>query len=223
MTSPHDTDSPGNDDTPGGDETAGGAEGRSAVTTAGSAIVTIPNIVSFVRLLLVPVFVWLIVIDRIAAAGWLLGIIGATDWIDGYLARRLGQVSEIGKVLDPVADRLAVATAVVGGLIVGVLPAWFAWALITREVVVAAGAAILAARIGGKLEVRFIGKLATLLLYFAISFWYVGVGTPFVPLEVVAWLVGVPGLVLYWVAAGQYFGDMRDLMAGKRSGRGTVG
>ena len=68
-----------------------------------------------------------------------LGVIGATDWVDGYLARRLDQVSELGKLLDPVADRLAVASAVVGGLIAGVLPPWFAWALIVREALIAAG------------------------------------------------------------------------------------
>ena len=75
-------------------------------------IVTIPNAVSLVRLLLIPVFVWLVLIEQTAWAGVLLGFIGATDWIDGYLARRLDQVSEVGKMLDPVADRLAVAVAV---------------------------------------------------------------------------------------------------------------
>ena len=104
-------------------------------------VVTIPNAVSFVRLLLIPVFVWLVLIEQTAWAGVLLGFIGATDWIDGYLARRLDQVSEVGKMLDPIADRLAVAVAVVLGLIVGVLPPWFAWAIIVREVVIGIGAA----------------------------------------------------------------------------------
>lgn len=191
--------------------------------TAGSAIVTIPNMVSVARLLLVPVFVWLIVVDRLAAAGLLLGVIGATDWIDGYLARRLGQVSELGKILDPVADRLAVATAVIGGLIVGVLPAWFAWALIVREAVVAVGAVVLATRLRGKLEVRYIGKLSTLLLYFAITGWYIGVGASIPVMEIGAVVVGVPGLVLYWVAAWQYLGDARALTAAGRSGPAAAG
>ena len=59
------------------------------------------------RLLLVPVFLWLLHIDEIASAGWLLAFIGATDWVDGFLARRLGQESELGRKLDPIADRLA--------------------------------------------------------------------------------------------------------------------
>lgn len=90
-----------------------------------SGILTIPNVISIIRLLLVPVFIWLVVIDEIGWAGILLGFIGATDWIDGYLARRLNQVSEIGKFLDPLADRLAVIVAVIAGLIADVLPAWF--------------------------------------------------------------------------------------------------
>lgn len=179
---------------------------------AGSAVLTVPNAVSFVRLLMVPVFLWLLLAeDRVAAAGWLLGVIGSTDWVDGYLARRLDQVSEFGKLLDPVADRLAVAAAVVGGLIAGVLPAWFAWALIVREALIAMGAAYVAARGGGKLEVRPLGKLSTLLLYAAIAWLYVGIGTPFAPLEVAAWIAGVPGLVLYYVVGVQYFLDARGV------------
>ena len=102
-------------------------------------VVTIPNAVSLVRLLLIPLFIWLVLIEQTAWAGVLLGFIGATDWVDGYLARRLDQVSEVGKMLDPIADRLAVAVAVILGLLVGVLPAWFAWAIIIREVVIGIG------------------------------------------------------------------------------------
>ena len=91
-------------------------------------MLTIPNLISLVRLALVPVFLWLVFAkNNVVGAGWLLGLIGSTDWIDGYLARRLGQVSKVGEFLDPLADRLAVAAAVVAGLMEGILPAWFAW------------------------------------------------------------------------------------------------
>jgi cardiolipin synthase len=180
---------------------------------ASSAIVTLPNMVSFVRLLMVPVFLWrLLVEDEVAAAGWLLGIIGATDWIDGYLARRLDQVSELGKLLDPVADRLAVASAVVGGLIAGVLAPWFAWALIIREALIAGGALFVGARVGRKLAVRDLGKLATLLLYAAIAWLFIGIGTPLRWLEIAGWLVGIPGLALYWIVGFQYLNDARVLL-----------
>ncbi len=177
-------------------------------------VFTLPNIVSFIRIGLVPVFLWLLLgSDDVAAAGWLLGFIGATDWIDGYLARRLNQVSELGKILDPVADRLAVVSALIGGLIAGVLPAWFAVALLVREVLVALGALYVAARTQAKIEVRRIGKLATLLVYAAVAWYFVGDGADFDPLIWAAWIAGLPGLLLYYVAAGLYVGDVRRALA----------
>ena len=175
---------------------------------------TIPNLISFIRLLLVPVFLWLLFgRDDVAAAGWLLGIIGSTDWVDGFLARKLGQVSKVGEFLDPLADRLAVAAAVVGGLIAGVLPAWFAWALIVREALIAFGALLVGVKAGAKLQVRPLGKLATLLLYVAIAAWFVGVGTDTAWLETAARVTGLPGLILYYVVGFQYAGDARRLIA----------
>ncbi len=137
--------------------------------------------------------------------------LGATDWIDGYLARRLHQVSDLGKFLDPLADRLAVATAVVGGMVTGVLPLLLGWLLIIREALVGVGALFMAAR-GERLEVRWLGKLATFILYGAIAAFYVaagGWGQEF--FTAIGWVFGVPGLVFYWWVAVQYFGDMRSV------------
>ena len=173
----------------------------------------IPNVISLIRLALIPVFVWLLVISEYGWAGVLLGVIGATDWIDGYLARRLGQVTEVGKFLDPLADRLAVAVAVVGGLLTGVLPAVFGIALIVREVFIGIGAAYGWSRGVTKLDVRYIGKLATLLLYFSISLFYGGVGFDLDVMVVAAWLTGIPGLVLYYCVAVQYLFDMQRALA----------
>lgn len=167
---------------------------------------TIPNLISAIRLALIPVFVWLLVgADDPVWAGILLGVIGSTDWVDGYLARRLDQVSEIGKILDPLADRIAVATAVIVGLATGYLPGWFAWPLLVREVVIGIGAVVVAAKGHTSLAVRRLGKLATLLLYFAVAFFFVGAGWD--PGLVIAWVTGIPGLVLYYVVAVQYAGD----------------
>ena len=86
-------------------------------------MLTLPNLISLIRLALVPVFLWLVIgADEPVWGGLLLGIIGSTDWIDGYLARRLNQVSEVGKILDPLADRIAVAAGVIAGLVTGYLP-----------------------------------------------------------------------------------------------------
>lgn len=178
-----------------------------------SNVVTIPNAVSVIRILLIPVFIWLAVIGETAWAGWLLAFIGATDWIDGYLARRLDQVSEVGKMLDPVADRLAVAVAVVLGLILGVLPAWLAWVIIIREILIGIGA-VYGWRHGVKrLDVRWLGKTATLLLYFGITIFYIADGTDSTPLWWIAMGFSVPGVVLYYVVGFDYMRDMRAATA----------
>jgi len=173
-------------------------------------ILTLPNAISFVRIGLVPVFLWLLFgRDDPASAGLLIGFVGGTDWVDGYLARRLDQVSEVGKVLDPVADRLAVAAAVIGGWIAGVLPPWFAVAIISREVLVGIGAGVLAARAKARLDVRWFGKVATFALYFAIPAFYVYAGGWSEFFRWFAWGVGIPGLILYWYVALQYIGDLQ--------------
>lgn len=160
-----------------------------------------------VRLALIPVLWWLMASDRAAAAGWLLGFIAGTDWIDGYLARRLNQVSEVGKFLDPLADRLAVAAAVIGGLVFDILPTWFAWAIIFREVVIGLGALVIGLKAGTKLEVRQMGKVATALLYASIALFFVGKGSSIDPMIWLAWALGVPGLILYYIVGVRYFQD----------------
>lgn len=173
-------------------------------------IFTIPNLVSAVRILLVPVFVWLVFgADNQTAAAFLIGGLGATDWVDGYLARRLGQVSEVGKVLDPLADRLAVAAAVISGWVAGILPWPLAVAIVVREVVVGIGAFILAVRAHSKLDVRYIGKVATFGLYFAIPSFFLFAGTGAEVWRWLGWGLGLPGVVLYYVAAGLYLGEIR--------------
>lgn len=177
------------------------------------ALLNVPNTVSLVRLALIPLFLYLLFgRDDPAGAGWLLAFIASTDWVDGYLARRLDQVTEFGKLLDPVADRLAVLVAVIGGWIAGILPPWFAIALIARETLIGLGAIVIGVRAGSKLAVRPLGKLSTLLLYAAIAWLYIGKGAPYDPLVWAAWSVGIPGLVIYWVVGFQYFDDARRLL-----------
>lgn len=186
---------------------------------AANRILTIPNVVSFIRLLGIPVFWWaLLGKDDVTLAAWLVFAIGWTDWIDGYLARRLNQVTELGKLLDPIADRLLIASALIGGLIVGVLPPWFGWGLIAREVLVGIVALTLAVRGGGTIEVRYIGKLATFLLYGAIPAFYLAeAGFMEWFMWPAAYLNGVVGLVLYWYVAFFYIGDSRDRLAALKS------
>lgn len=173
-------------------------------------MVTIPNLISFARILLVPFFVWLAVgRDDHTAAALLLGFIGATDWVDGYLARRLRQVSSVGKMLDPIADRLAVAAAVIVGWITGALPWVVAALLVVRETVVGLGALALAIRSRTQIPVRPMGKVATFGLYFAIPSFYMYEGTRAAFWGTAGWILVVPSLILYYVVAVQYLGDMR--------------
>lgn len=178
-------------------------------------VLTIPNAVSFIRLLGVGLFWWLLLgQDEVVLAGWLVFVIGWTDWVDGYLARKLDQVSELGKMLDPIADRLMIASAVVGGLVVEVLPGVVGYGLIAREVLMGVVALVLWRNGAKQLEVRWLGKAATFGLYGAIPAFYVARGEILSGLfTFIGWFFGLIGLVLYWVVAVQYLRDARSNLA----------
>jgi cardiolipin synthase (CMP-forming) len=181
-------------------------------------ILTIPNLVTFVRLAGVVAFWWFLLGDRIVLAAWFVFIIGWSDWLDGYLARKLNQASKLGAILDPVADRLMIFSAVVGGLIVGIIPPVIGIALVAREVLMAVVAGVLYLRGHGVLEVRYAGKLATFILYGAIpAFYLAAAGVMASVLETVGWVTGVVGLILYWYVAFLYIGDARSAMSGLES------
>jgi cardiolipin synthase len=186
-------------------------------------MLTIPNLVSGLRVLAVPYF-WYVLLgqDRVGFAAALIFVIGATDWVDGYLARRLNQISEFGKLLDPLADRLMIASALVAGLIAGVLPGVIGWPLLARELLVGLGTLVLAGRKLGKLEVRWLGKAATFAIYGAIPSFYL------VSADIAPWLFGPPawiaggvGLVLYWYVGWQYIGDIWAKLRSVESPPGT--
>lgn len=187
--------------------------------TASDRILTLPNAISFARLLGVGVFWWVLVVDdNVALAAWLIFIIGWTDWIDGYLARKLDQVSELGKALDPVADRLMIVSAVVGGLLAGVVPAIIAVPLLVREAVMGILTVFLAVRGGGTLEVRYLGKAATFALYGAIpAFYLAAAGFLENLMLVLAWFFGSLGLVFYWYVLVEYVGDVRSALPDVKS------
>jgi cardiolipin synthase (CMP-forming) len=173
-------------------------------------VLTIPNAVTLARLGCVPVFVWLIA--RPHHAGWwpaavLLAVLGATDWVDGQLARRLGQVSTVGKVLDPAADRLLLAAAGASIIAVGAIPVWLAVVALTREAVVAAGFLLVAALGGRRIDVLLSGKAATFGLMCALPLFLVGhtnVGWHKAA-EQLAWMAALPALALGWYAVYCYF------------------
>ncbi len=194
------------------EELTSGRPGPEPIPDAG--LWTIANAVSLARLGAVPVFLWVLLgRDDLVTAAWLMLIIGVTDWLDGSLARALGQVSEIGKFLDPLADRVAILAAIVGGLIAGVVPALIGVPLLIREIVVAIGALYLVSRLDSNVEVKYLGKVATFIVYGAIpSFYLAEAGTEV--FRVVGWVTGVAGLVLYYIVTVDYG---RDVIARMRA------
>jgi cardiolipin synthase (CMP-forming) len=177
------------------------------------SLYTIPNLFTLLRLLCLPLFLYLLFgQDDVAGAAWLLGLLGATDWVDGYLARRLGQVSEFGKKFDPTVDRLLLIVALVGIIVAEAAPVWFCLAVLVREVLVGATVAIATVFFGmRRFDVTRWGKLATFLLMFAIPGFMLG-SSDFPghsAFQVAAWLVGIPGLVLSWATAIAYVPKIR--------------
>lgn len=170
---------------------------------------TIPNLVSFIRLMGIPYF-WYVLIgqERIGFAALLIFLIASTDWLDGYLARRLNQVSEVGKALDPLADRLMIASAIIGGWMVGVVPVFLAVGLLVREAIVAGAAIYLGLVHRTKIAVRTLGKTATFLVYGSLPSFYLVAADIwkwfFAP---PAWIGGVTGLILYYWVALSYLKD----------------
>ena len=184
-------------------------------------ILTIPNLVTVVRLACVPLFCWLLFgrDDRTAAA-WLLAVLGATDWVDGYLARHLHQVSELGKVLDPLADRILLGTVVVSLLIDGSVPAVVAWGVLVREVLVSVAVLALAAAGAKRIDVQWAGKAGTLSFMVAFPLFMMGTHGPWGwPAEVVAWGFAIGGLALSWYAAATYVPIGRRALAEGRAAR----
>jgi cardiolipin synthase len=183
---------------------------------ASSAIVTVPNILSFARIVTIPLFCWLAANERTRVWGILLfAVVVSTDWVDGYVARRTGQVTELGRILDPVADRLAIAAGLVTFAIAGIFPFWAALLILVRDVVVVLGGVVLLWGRNIRVEVRGIGKIATFSLMAAIAWiaWGNAGGPLGDVLLVGGWLVYVVGIVEYYLAAGLYAIDVRDALA----------
>jgi len=181
-------------------------------------IVTLPNVISLVRLLCVPVFLWLLFAreNRLGAA-LLLGGLGATDWVDGYIARHFNQVSDLGKVLDPIADKVLLVVGMVAILIDGSVPPVIFWPAIAREVLVAGTTILLGAMGARRIDVSWAGKCGTLLMMVAFPLFLWGHGEG--PAYAVAWVVAVAGLLMAWYAAATYVGPARDALRDGRAAR----
>jgi len=176
---------------------------------------TIPNALSFLRLLGVPLFLWLVLGPH--ADGWALFVLAVsslTDYLDGKIARATGQVSQLGALLDPAADRAYIASAVVALAIRDIIPWWLVVALVARDVALAVNLAVLRRRGFGPLPVHFLGKVATFALLYALPLLFLGDGDGSLRLAAreIGWAFTWWGIGLYWWAAVLYLIQTRTLL-----------
>ena len=134
----------------------------------GRRVLTVPNVLSLLRLLCIPLFLWLLFgAEELTAAFLLLGLLGATDWVDGWIARRYHQESELGKILDPVADRAVLLTAAIALTADGIVPLWVGVAVLARELVISIATLALAAAGARRVDVQWVGKAGAFFLFLA--------------------------------------------------------
>jgi cardiolipin synthase (CMP-forming) len=179
-------------------------------------VLTIPNVISIIRLAGVPLFLWLVLGPE--ADGWALGVLllsGVSDWLDGYLARRLHQTSKLGQVLDPVADRLYILAVVIGLAWRDIIPWWLAVLLPARDVLLWSLVPFLRTRGYHALPVHFLGKAATANLLYAFPLLLLGDGDGVVATlaDVFGWAFAIWGTGLYWWAGLLYAWQVRKLLA----------
>jgi cardiolipin synthase len=177
---------------------------------------TLPNAVSLLRLLGVPLFLWLVLgpeADVLALIVLMLS--GFTDWLDGYLARRLNQTSRLGEILDPVADRLYILAVVIGLGYRDIVPWWVVIILPARDAFLWCLVPFLRTRGYSALPVHFLGKAATFNLLYAFPLLFVGDGTSSIATlgKVFGWAFAIWGIGLYWWAGLLYAWQVRKLLA----------
>lgn len=179
-------------------------------------ILTIPNALSVLRLLLIPVFLWLVLgprADLVAVA--VLAVSGITDWADGVIARRTGQSTRLGRMLDPLVDRLTIAATLIGLALRDLVPWWLVALLAARELLLLGLVPLLARRGLVALPVHYLGKAATFALYWGFPFVLVGAGTATWEqvLGALGWAFVIWGTALYWYAAVLYLEQARRVLA----------
>jgi len=187
-----------------------------------SRILTVPNLLSLLRLAGVPLFLWLVLgphADGLAVL--VLVISGATDYLDGMLARRWGQITRLGQLLDPLADRLYILATLVGLTLRDVVPLWLAVALVSRDLVLAATLPVLRRHGYGPLPVHFLGKAATFNLLYAFPLLLLGdnSGGLATAATIAGWAFAVWGTALYWWAGLLYLAQVRQIV---RTGGGAA-
>jgi cardiolipin synthase (CMP-forming) len=186
-------------------------------------VLTIPNVLSLVRLLGVPVFLWLILVPEADIAAFvLLALSGVTDWLDGKIARATGQISRLGQLLDPLADRLYIAATLLGLALRQIIPWWLVIVILARDLLLAIVLVLLKRRGVTGLPVHFLGKAATFCLMFGFPILLLGTaaaGTAFTFADVardLGWAFAIWGTALYWWAGVLYLEQAARVLRARR-------
>ena len=191
----------------------------SVVEIGPTKIATLPNLITLIRLLTLPVFVTMLLVnEQRAGAALLLGVLGMTDWVDGWIARRFNQTSQFGMVFDPFVDRALFVVGTGSVLIDGGVPLWFCVCILVREVFVGLMMAI-GTLVGMKrFPVSIWGKRYTFLLMTAVPLLLLGTSTH-VTADVAwlgGWFLGIPGLVMSYVVGVLYIPEvLRNVRLGR--------
>lgn len=190
-----------------------------------TAVLTIPNLISFARLLLLPVFLWVYLTGHYLAGVVILGVVGVSDFLDGFVARATGQVSVLGKLLDPLADRLVIIAVLVAFGAKDTVPWLLVGVIVARDLIVMIAFAALERKGLPRLPVNKTGKRATASLFtgFAIAALSVlfkvshvaGLRSDASGVRDVALAFLILGALLYWVAGGLYAAEMRRQLAAR--------
>jgi cardiolipin synthase len=178
-------------------------------------VMTVPNVLSLLRLVLVPVFAWLILTGHDGLALITLAASGISDYLDGKLARSWGQVSRVGQLLDPFADRLYILSTLIALAWRAVIPWWLVVAIVGRDVLLALTLPVLARHGYGPPPVHFLGKAATLNLLYAFPLLLLADGNSLAAqiAEPIAWAFAWWGMALYWWAGWLYLRQLRQMIA----------
>lgn len=180
---------------------------------------SIPNMLSILRLLLVPVFLFLLVSDEFLWALVVLAFASFTDWLDGQIARRFNQETSLGKILDPSADRLFIFATLIGLTLNGNIPAWFAIVIVLRDVLLLFGLPTLRKLGYRSLPVHFLGKAGTFALLYALPLLLMSDIWPaaeFIVLPL-SWAFAWWGIALYWISGFIYLHQLRNLISQARA------
>jgi cardiolipin synthase len=176
---------------------------------ASSQIFTVANAVSVVRLMAIPVFLWLVIEDRLLIAFVLLVVAVLTDFVDGMIARRMNEITKLGQFLDPFADRLFIAATVIALAIQDVVPWWFVIAVMLRDALLGIGGVVMARYGAATLPVKWWGKVATFAMLVVLPLFLLGAVVPEIGeiTNSIAWVLALATVALYWVVGFSYLFD----------------